>query len=804
MTVPRHVGSRSGLYSLIVCTDASNLACGSVLYIMDVESRSLSFYGACSKLLSEDLRKKSIPSLELLGIAWGLQYMFDKYESLASRNVINPIQIVSLYLYTDSTCCLHWLESYGYKFEKLNSKSTFVKNKLRQIDRLCSKKTVKFVHTKGVQNPADATTRPYSYNTLMKNNSNFLHGPQLVQGLEEDVYITDRVITLPNPGVFSVDEVIGSWGCDTEQAAEGDLVRQHDKTIKRSTSAVIHPLDTSKYSKFSFLVTTLKIILLFLNKLKNKTKGQNLLCLSSRESIYRQAKMMIIRVDQEVHFEREFNFLSARQPCKEIPPIITKMNLYVDAQGILRLKSKMGKHGYKYTPILLPRKSTVTETIINQTHIDYGHCGSYQLAGLLKKEYYVTGIMSLVKKILRRCTVCRRFYARPIKLNQNDYRLERVDPEKQPFANLYLDYAGPFIVELCSNKIKVWLLVLTCMWSRAVNVIVCRSADTASFLKALQKHIYSYGLFKTCISDLGSQIRAGASIITAYLGDSDTQSFLDVNNVRWMKFRHFAKGNSALGSLVEICVKQVKLLIYKTVKRVILEYFQFEHLVSKCVMLINKRPVAFKSTLATLEIDETPQPITPEMLIRGYETNVLDIIPAQEAVVSDSEEDFESLLPTTDALVDQYEKLKAAKGRMVNYYHREFLNTLIEQAVDKKDRYKAVKHENLKPGDIVLLVEPNAKRLMYPLGKIEKVEINELGETTAVYVFKGATRESVYRHATSIILLLSKVNGTQEKASVSQAKDALSTKENHRSCRPQRKAALECREKIKTVLGHLQ
>ena len=107
ISIPRSVGSRSSSYNLIVYTDASNSACGCVLYIMDMSTNSLSFCGASSKLLSDNLKKKSIPSLELLGIVWGLQYMLDRYDSIASSAVVQPIAISSLFLFTDSTCCLH-------------------------------------------------------------------------------------------------------------------------------------------------------------------------------------------------------------------------------------------------------------------------------------------------------------------------------------------------------------------------------------------------------------------------------------------------------------------------------------------------------------------------------------------------------------------------------------------------------------------------------------------------------------------------------------------------------------------------
>ena len=112
-------------------------------------------------------------------------------------------------------------------------------------------------------------------------------------------------------------------------------------------------------------------------------------------------------------------------------------------------------------------------------------------------------------------------------------------------------------------------------------------------------------------------------------------------------------------------------------------------------------------------------------------------------------------VPGENSAVDKYRKLREAKERLVKHYHGEFLNTLIVQAIDKKDRYKKVKHEKLQVGDIVLLVEHCTKRYLYPMGRVQSEESNDLDEVTAVYIFKGASREVVYRHVTSVILLLS-------------------------------------------------
>lgn len=47
----------------------------------------------------------------------------------------------------------------------------------------------------------------------------------------------------------------------------------------------------------------------------------------------------------------------------------------------------------------------------------------------------------------------------------------------------------------------------------------CLTANVENFLKTLQEHIFEYGIFQCCFSDLGSQIQACANLIAAFLGD---------------------------------------------------------------------------------------------------------------------------------------------------------------------------------------------------------------------------------------------------------------------------------------------
>ena len=72
------------------------------------------------------------------------------------------------------------------------------------------------------------------------------------------------------------------------------------------------------------------------------------------------------------------------------------------------------------------------------------------------------------------------------------------------------DSAGPFYMkEENDMDKKVYVLIFTCMFTRAVNLYVCPGMDTESFLYSLQLHILEYGMIQQFISDNQPSFLAG-------------------------------------------------------------------------------------------------------------------------------------------------------------------------------------------------------------------------------------------------------------------------------------------------------
>ena len=202
-----------------------------------------------------------------------------------------------------------------------------------------------------------------------------------------------------------------------------------------------------------------------------------------------------------------------------MPYIVLQLSIFPDSQWVLRIKSKFGrwKEDEKpcYFPVLLSKHSPLTEMIIQHIHVQYSHIGCYSLLFEMRRRYWIPHYFTVVKKVLKNCVTCKRFKEQTVKLNQSPYRDFRVNPPKIPFNYTFLDHFGPFNVIYNQKKTKIWILCITCMWSRAINLKICLDLTVKEFLRAFQIHCYEYGTPSFVLSDLGSQIVSAGKLSTS-------------------------------------------------------------------------------------------------------------------------------------------------------------------------------------------------------------------------------------------------------------------------------------------------
>ena len=190
------------------------------------------------------------------------------------------------------------------------------------------------------------------------------------------------------------------------------------------------------------------------------------------------------------------------------------------------------------------------------------------------------------------------------------------------------------------------------------------------------------------------------------------------------------------------------------------------------------------------------KPISPSMVVKGYDIKALNIIPELH-VDLDEPPDWKSV-NSINSLTKNYEKLQKTRNSLIKLYNQEFIIKLMDQAVDKNDRYKPTVHHIIKKNNIVHLKENYLKNFKYPMAIVKEVIKNSKGEVTACLVKKGNTGGISKRHVSVIIPLLSCEDSVvkQDTDNISTAVSPIRSNRKH-----YRKAALLSRQRSKFILN---
>ena len=176
-------------------------------------------------------------------------------------------------------------------------------------------------------------------------------------------------------------------------------------------------IDLSKFSSLSKLVGVQMNVVRFVNRLKSRTFNKNIEVTDS--DLRLNSLKCLIKCEQQLYYSNEHEFLKNPTNAKnDIPPLSSKMNLFLDCDGLIKVKCKFGRfQGNFQYPILLPKDSTLTALIIRDQHFSLSHASFYTLLANMRKKFWIESVYSTVKKVVKNCLVCRRFNNKTVKLN---------------------------------------------------------------------------------------------------------------------------------------------------------------------------------------------------------------------------------------------------------------------------------------------------------------------------------------------------------------------------------------------------
>ena len=180
---------------------------------------------------------------------------------------------------------------------------------------------------------------------------------------------------------------------------------------------------------------------------------------------------------QRASFAKELAYLSNTDSnSNEVPALVSNLDLFLDKEGIIRSRGRIGKTlHYDYdvlNPILLSKDHRLTQLIVELYHKKCKHLGLQTTLNTLRTSgFWIPRMRQVVKRILGLCMICKKFnnlaFRYPKMTNLPKHRVNFI----KPFQHTGVDFTGHLWVKNESEEnVKMYILIFTCLNVRAVHI----------------------------------------------------------------------------------------------------------------------------------------------------------------------------------------------------------------------------------------------------------------------------------------------------------------------------------------------
>src|SRR5574343_1079611 len=422
------------------------------------------------------------------------------------------------------------------------------------------------------------------------------------------------------------------------------------------------------------------------------------------------ARRHLIRLSQKNTFGEEIRFLKEHEGFDNSVNLprksrVKKFAPFLDEHGIMRSRTRLEKteiYGYDLIyPIILDRHDEFAIKIVEDSHFQLQHpIGHNAVKAKIQSEYIILGLGTLLNSIKWQCAMCKRLFGKPGDQFEAALPTRRLGETRlKAFTDVGIDYAGPFKVMMGrgQRRKKVYILVMTCMATRAVHLEATGGMDTTDVINALSRFTDVRGVPHTITSDNQTSFtKANQDLVEWYKALDFDQimracgEFRERRGIRWFFNPPLAPH---FGGVFETIVKAAKRALYATIGQSDLTEEDFRTAVSKITNMLGLRP-----------IQKTGNESDWETLTPNHFINLPD-----EAV-------FPPDLPTQRN--DLQARLKHQIEVQTHFWKR-FQRELIPLLAPRSKWFQRI--ENVKPGHVVIEIDENSHRGNWKLAIIEKV-----------------------------------------------------------------------------------
>ena len=629
LTIPRSVvGCGATGVVLHGFSDASKLAIGAAIYALSFYSNQHSRQHLLVGKARVAPKHLSIPRLELVA-AHLLSKLMKHVQGTVREDFLQEC-----HCWTDSTTVLFWIHGQG-------TWSVFVRNRTRAIKE-GSIVTWRYVPTK--ENPSDLGSRGAPPSNL---SPFWLRGPDWLKDPE-------RWPTQP--------EV-----CETLEAKQEKVVPKADKLLQATHVQVEQDasLVSAMLTKYSSYWRLLRITA-YIKRFCHNCRGNR----------------MTGPLTTEEMNAAEHTWIMLAQQSEDLTSVA---NLQGNAQGILRYVGRVPG----YSPIYLPRHHSLVRLLISHHHRERLHGGVSITIGSLRERFWIPKLRSLVKSVVHKCNVCRRYRAKAIpassKSNLPLFRTEFADP----FAVTGVDFAGPIIYKHLKTTGKAYIALFTCASTRAVHLKLCPDLSANEFKRALKEFIARQGCPQVMVSDNGKTFVATNKWLSTLKKNNDLASFIGRQQIVW-KFN--LSRAPWWGGFFERLIGVMKRCLSKVIGRKLLNFGELEEVLLDVEQTMNNRPLSYQG-------EDFDQPVlTPNVLLRGRCSPVLD----------------EDLHVLEEEITKRAVFVQKNKEHLRKRFLREYVHALEERQRNAKQSTGRIP----KIGEVVLLKGDTKDKAKWKLGRV--------------------------------------------------------------------------------------
>ena len=378
-----------------------------------------------------------------------------------------------------------------------------------------------------------------------------------------------------------------------------------------------------RFSNFNRLVNTMAYVQRVFKKHKPATKT---LSVEEREG----AQAGIFRLLQQEQFAEEIKSLKTE---KEFPKNskILQFSPFIDQQGLIRAQGRIGKSQLNFEtkhPILSHWKHHVVELFLRNEHKKSNHEGTEHVRNLVQQKFWILGIRNAFRSIKNKCIRCRKGRAQTMTPVMAELPTERLNASTA-FANVGIDYFGPFTVKIGRRNEKRWCCLFTCLTVRAVHIEIVPKLDTDSCLNAIMRFIARRGKPIKMISDNGTNFVGADREFKEYVAawnKERIEEHLVQQGIRW-KFNPPAAPH--FKGVWERLVRSCKKAMYA----VLGNRSNIEDVLSTTMCLVEQMLNARPLTPVSSDVNDL-ESITPNHLLLGNKNVCLPYLPCAEEIVN--------------------------------------------------------------------------------------------------------------------------------------------------------------------------